>query len=210
MGLVYALLILVSFVHEVDLSVCEKLYSSMCRLLFSTSRTQPLMSQQLQRSLSSHLRGMFPVLLCPHRRLHKPSLHTAQCINHLSLTSHLSQVLWINHVFFSSPFVCGILEPEVCHCPSDTSLTAEFAPEDQSVPIPVPAAAAASSLAAERSQDGDEENPLKPHESVEEEKMGLVKQEEHLKVQDEENTDRRETAAETGEVDSFSLLHLAP
>ncbi|XP_023007960.1 uncharacterized protein LOC101487872 isoform X2 [Maylandia zebra] len=78
----------------------------------------------------------------------------------------------------------------------DTSLTAEFTPEDQSVPIPVPAAA--SSLAAERSQDGDEENPLKPRESVEEEKMGLVKQEEHLKVQDQENKDRRETAAETG------------
>uniref|UniRef100_A0A3Q2WI50 Zinc finger protein 638-like n=1 Tax=Haplochromis burtoni TaxID=8153 RepID=A0A3Q2WI50_HAPBU len=78
----------------------------------------------------------------------------------------------------------------------DTSLTAEFAPEDQSVPIPVPAAA--SSLAAERSQDGDEENPLKPRESVEEEKMGLVKQEEHLTVQDQENKDRRETAAETG------------
>ncbi|XP_026027912.1 zinc finger protein 638-like isoform X2 [Astatotilapia calliptera] len=57
---------------------------------------------------------------------------------------------------------------------------------------------AASSLAAERSQDGDEENPLKPRESVEEEKMGLVKQEEHLKVQDQENKDRRETAAETG------------
>lgn len=111
-------------------------------------------------------------------------------------------------MFFFSPFVCGILEPEVCHCPSDTSLTAEFTPEDQSVPIPVPAAA--SSLAAERSQDGDEANPLKPRESVEEEKMGLVKQEEHLKVQDQENKDRRETAAETGEVDSFSLLHLAP
>lgn len=107
-------------------------------------------------------------------------------------------------MFFFSPFVCGILEPEVCHCPSDTSLTAEFTPEDQSVPIPVPAAA--SSLAAERSQDGDEENPLKPRESVEEEKMGLVKQEEHLKVQDQENKDRRETAAETGEVDSFSTL----
>lgn len=115
-------------------------------------------------------------------------------------------------MFSFSPFLCGILEPEVCHCPSDTSLTAEFTPEGQSVPIPVPAAAAASSLAAaaERSRDGDEENPLKPCESVEEEKMGLVEQEEHSKVQNQENKNRRETAAETGEVDSFCLLHLAP
>ncbi|XP_035772431.1 uncharacterized protein LOC102790544 [Neolamprologus brichardi] len=78
----------------------------------------------------------------------------------------------------------------------DSSLTAEFAPEDQSVPVP--AAAAASSSAAERGQDGDEENLLEPRETVEEEKMGLVNQEEHLKVQDQENKDRRETAAETG------------
>ncbi|XP_030580465.1 zinc finger protein 638-like [Archocentrus centrarchus] len=90
-------------------------------------------------------------------------------------------------------------EPDITPQP-DTSLTAESTPEE-SIPICVPAASAAPSssaavVSAERSQDENEENPLK-HGQSSEENAGLIKQEKQREVQDEENKERSDRAAET-------------